>query len=255
MAAYPTQIKLFEGEWRLSSFDLSSLSRLLAQLEELFIRLALTVQLDVSPQVRQRWDLLVRQRKLQREAWLKGESASRSASGGYLTVDPTPNSYSTSPGRYRDQFLSFYSQTSESHESYAKGHGFRDELLHNPLDPSAARLPPLLERMLRTGLLSFDPSLDMLQRLQAMQSLMQFVQGYNLAHLYAHLWIGVRIHITLLSYEGEVDDRYRYDANEWHLPYNFERQKLVQLIHQWLHTYHSDNPQGLTLLDKVVANK
>jgi hypothetical protein len=66
--------------------------------------------------------------------------------------------------------------------------------------------------------------------------------------------MGVRILITTPSFEGDGGEavNYRYSADEWHLPWNFEHAPAVRLIQQYLHAFHADNPQGLTLIEQVM---
>lgn len=249
-----TRIKLFEGTFDLSSFDLSSLPRLIGSLEEFFMRLSLSSHVDLSQEVRQRWQVIIRQRMIEKDLWRRGElEIDQNGQNGYLVHDPTPNSFSQSPGRYQKEYMRFYAQTTKSHEAIQHGRGYKsDGFMHNPFDASSKKFPPLLENMLRSRLLTFEEDLDMVQRIQTLQTMMEFMEGYNLRYLYSHLWIGVKITIRQHRYEYDEDDHnYRFSADEWELPYDFKREKLVNLIRQYLQAYHGDNPQGLTLLDKI----
>lgn len=217
------------------------------------MRLVLTTGVDLDLTVRKRWDVLIRQRQLSKEMWRRGELDidQHGDMDGYLTKDPTRDSYSASPGRYRKDYLRYYSQTKDSHEAIAMvGRGYKDQQFY--YEKSGRQLPPLLEQMLRTNLLTFDDSLDMMQRLTGIQTFITFMTGYDLAHLYPHLWIGVKIRLMNHSYEYDEDDHnYRFSPDEWSLPFDFTKEKLVDLIRQYLHAYHAENPQGLALLEKV----
>jgi hypothetical protein len=133
-------------------------------------------------------------------------------------------------------------------------------LYRGPDGKGESPLSPLLEAMLRAQLVRFDSGLDMLQRLDCLQRLMKLLHGSNARSLYAHLWLGVRLHIgtgipsysSSSSSSSSSDDPssssdtplecYRYSSAEWHLPWNFEQKLVHNMVRQYLHAFHSSDP-------------
>ena len=253
----PSIVKLFDASWSPGPYDLSSLARLLGCIEVLFMRLLLSAEAGIHPSVRVRWEVSMRSRVIAEQLWSKGiEDVSRAA-GGYITQDPTGSSLNQSPGRFQADYLSFYAQGADSHASIRRAQGFRADApqLYAPQGAESNPLSPLLESMLRAGLLRFDASIDMLQRLHCLQSFMRLLHSPSARGLYIHLWAGVRIQIVEQSFEHEEDDfNYRYSAAEWQLPWNFHTDKLTRMIVQYLYAFHADNPQGLNMIAHTHAS-
>lgn len=253
----PTSVKLFTATFAPGSFDLSSLQHLIGYIDTLFMRLLVASQAaGLHHTVRSRWEVQMRARLLQQQMWAAGVEDTARAAGGYLTADPTTNSLNQSPGRFKADYLSYYAQSQASHEEVRRAQGARLDApaLYAPMGPGSGPLTPLLESMLRSGLLRFDSGVDMLQRLECLQRFMRLLEGASSRSLYTHLWMGVRILVTAPSFEGDGGEaaNYRYSADEWHLPWNFEHAPMVRMIQQYLHAFHSDNPQGLALIEQVM---
>jgi hypothetical protein len=263
----PEVVQLFSASWNPSAFDRSNLPRLIGYIETLFMRLLLASEArGIDPSVRERWGVAMRARLLQHDLWSNGEEAASAAAAGYLSKDPTPNSLSSSPGRYQKDYLSFYSQSQEAHETIRRAQGWRGdapELYRGPDGKGESPLSPLLEAMLRAQLVRFDSGLDMLQRLDCLQRLMKLLNEKNARSLYAHLWLGVRLHIGtgIPSYSSSSSSSspsadasssdtplecYRYSSAEWHLPWNFEQKLVHNMVRQYLHAFHSSSDPATT---------